>query len=174
MANTLLEYAEKYLARGISVFPVNPNTKKPIIESWKKYQTERPTRDELRNWFSSGKNAGIAIVTGRISNLFVVDFDRYKTGFSEETALALIPDSVVAPTARTMSGGQHMYFQYPSEVNATIRSAIAPAIDYRGEGGYVVAPPTENMLGGKICLGNIPRPMRPARAPCVFHKCIIK
>jgi hypothetical protein len=142
----MIEAALKYHEKGMSVFPVNPNTKKPLVE-WKKYQTERPTIDQLHAWFDRTNN-GIAIVTGKISDTFVVDFDRYKPGFSEETALRLIPDSVVAPTVKTIRNGRHMYFKNP-DGSFSIGAAIAPGIDFRGEGGYVVAPPSRNMTGAE-------------------------
>lgn len=142
MGENMYEAARHYVEDlGFSLFPINQKTKKPVID-WKKYQTERPTLDDLQGWFKSGKN-GIGIVTGKLSNLFVVDFDKYKPDFSEEIAISLIPDNVVCPSVKTLRGGQHLYFQYPPG-NITIKADIAPAIDYRGEGGYIVAPPTTN------------------------------
>lgn len=159
---TMIEAALKYYEKGMSVFPVNPNTKKPLVE-WKKYQTERPTIEQVHAWFDRTSN-GIAIVTGKISDTFVVDFDRYKPGFSEETALQLIPDSVHAPTVKTMNNGQHMYFRNP-EINASIMAGIAPGIDYRGEGGYVVAPPSKSITGAEytwvVSLDECERPVLP-------------
>ncbi len=159
---TMIEAALKYFEKGMSVFPVNPNTKKPLVE-WKKYQTERPTIEQVHAWFDRTSN-GIAIVTGKISDTFVVDFDRYKPGFSEETALQLIPDSVHAPTVKTMNDGQHMYFRNP-EINASIMAGVAPGIDYRGEGGYVVAPPSKSMSGAEyrwvVSLDECERPPLP-------------
>ena len=142
----MIEAAMKYHEKGMCVFPVNPNTKQPLV-AWKKYQTERPSVDQIHKWFDKTSN-GIAIVTGKISNTFVVDFDRYKPGFSEETALTLIPDTVVAPTVKTMHDGRHMYFRNP-DINISIKSGIAPGIDYRGEGGYVLAPPSKNAVGSE-------------------------
>ncbi len=159
---TMIEAALKYYEKGMSVFPVNPNTKKPLVE-WKKYQTERPTIEQVHAWFDRTSN-GIAIVTGKISDTFVVDFDRYKPGFSEEIALQLIPDSIHAPTVKTMNNGQHMYFRNP-EINASIMAGIAPGIDYRGEGGYVVAPPSKSITGAEytwvVSLDECERPVLP-------------
>lgn len=159
---TMIEAALKYYEKGMSVFPVNPNTKKPLVE-WKKYQTERPTIEQVHAWFDRTSN-GIAIVTGKISDTFVVDFDRYKPGFSEETALQLIPDSIHAPTVKTMNNGQHMYFRNP-EINASIMAGVAPGIDYRGEGGYVVAPPSRSITGAEytwlVSLDECDRPSLP-------------
>lgn len=159
---TMIEAALKYHEKGMSVFPVNPNTKKPLVE-WKKYQTERPTIDQLHAWFDRTHN-GIAIVTGKISDTFVVDFDRYKPGFSEDTALKLIPDNIHAPTVQTMNKGQHLYFRNP-EINASIMAGVAPGVDYRGEGGYVVAPPSRSMTGAEytwlVSLDECERPSLP-------------
>ena len=158
----MIEAALKYHEKGMSVFPVNPNTKKPLCE-WKKYQTEHPTVDQLHTWFDRSHN-GIAIVTGKISDTFVVDFDRYKPGFSEDTALKLIPDNIHAPTVQTMNQGQHLYFRNP-EINASIMAGVAPGIDYRGEGGYVVAPPSRSTTGAAytwvVSLDECERPSLP-------------
>ncbi len=146
MGKEMLTAALKYREMGFSVFPVNPKDKKPAIPSWLKYQTEQASVQEITEWFGKMHHQGIAIVTGKISNLFVVDFDKYKPGFKEEIALEYFPDSIDTPTVKTMSGGQHLYFNYP-EQEVTIRASILPGIDYRGNGGYVVAPPTKNQLG---------------------------
>jgi hypothetical protein len=146
MGNDMLQAALKYLDMGFSVFPVNPKDKRPAIPSWKKYQTEKTTMEEVSEWYGKNNHQGIAIVTGKISNCFVVDLDKYKPEYREDIALEYFPDTLMTPTAESISGGNHLYFNCPSEA-ITIKAGIFPAIDYRGEGGYIIAPPTKNILG---------------------------
>jgi hypothetical protein len=145
MANELLEAALNYRDMGISIFPVNPKDKRPAIPSWLKYQTELASPEEINEWYGKMRHQGIAIVTGKLSNIFVVDLDKYKPDFDEEFALRFFPDSLETPMVKTIRGGLHLYFQNPGDVS--IRAGILPGIDYRGNGGYVVAPPTKNIAG---------------------------
>jgi hypothetical protein len=144
--NEMLESALKYREMGLSIFPVNPKDKRPAIASWLKYQKEQPTIAEVNEWFGKNKHQGIAIVTGKISKLFVVDFDKYKPEYSEENALKYFPDTLKTAMVKTINNGQHLYFNNPPG-DISIKASVLPGIDYRGEGGYVVAPPTKNLLG---------------------------
>jgi len=72
--NETLEYALFYVSYDLSVIPLKPGEKVPIVR-WEKYQQEAPTIDEIRKWFE-GANNNIAIVCGKVSgNLVVIDFD---------------------------------------------------------------------------------------------------
>jgi hypothetical protein len=144
--NELLNAALKYHAMGFSIFPVNPLTKRPAIASWKKYQTNLATTEEIVQWFERDHHKGIAIATGDISNLFVVDLDKYKPGYDDSVVDRFFPDSLITPIAETMHKGQHLYFRNPKN-KLTILANAFPGIDYRGNGGYVVAPPTTNEKG---------------------------
>src|SRR2546425_1190519 len=62
------------LAEGFSVIPIAPNTKKPLIP-WKEFQSRHATPAEVASWRVMEPNAGVAIVTGRISNVVAVDLD---------------------------------------------------------------------------------------------------
>ncbi len=140
-----IEYVEKH---RFSVIPIIPGDKKPLIK-WEEFQRRRPTRAELVSWWGSTPDANIGIVTGEVSNLFVVDLDKYASDYDEEKAREIIPDSVITPVAVTPRGGQHLYFNNPAGANYSIKARILPGIDYRGNGGFVVAPPSENGNGRK-------------------------
>ena len=98
----------------------------------------------VRDWWTRRPKANIGMPTGRRTGLFVVDVDFDRGGF--ETLAALIhrhkewPDP---PTVRTGGGGLHFFFSYPTGVE--IRNStgkLGPGIDVRGEGGYVLLPPS--------------------------------
>jgi hypothetical protein len=133
-----LESALQYEARGFSVIPVRPD-KKPYIK-WEPFQRRRAASNEIRKWWEDWSRAMIGIVTGSISGICAVDVDTQE-GF--EAIQEYIPDSLVMPTYVTPSGGQHMIFQCPSPPLGN-NSRIIPGCDFRGQGGYVIWPPSNN------------------------------
>lgn len=141
--NERLHQALAYAERGFSVIPIKPGDKKPLIP-WTEFQKRRATDEEITSWWSMNPNANIGIVTGEISNLFVVDID---TDEGRSNIDAIISDSVVCPTVTTPRGGQHLYFKYPAGTKITIGANVIPGSDFRGNGGFVVAPPSVNGNG---------------------------
>jgi hypothetical protein len=137
MTNNILSHALQYAEAGYSVIPVNTNSKKPLIK-WTPYQTKRATPEEITEWFSKWPDAGIGLVTGKISNLFVIDADTPEAIAWVESQL---PESLVCPIAETPRGGRHYYFSYEG-CSLTVGTQIFPGVDYRGEGGYIIAPPS--------------------------------
>lgn len=137
-----LNYAEKH---KFSVIPLKPGEKVPYF-SWEPFQSRIASRAEITSWWSNTPQANVGIVTGKVSNLFVVDLDKYAEGYDEEKTSEYIPDSIITPAVNTPRGGQHLYFVNP-EGDITIKARILPGIDYRGQGGYVVAPPSVNGTG---------------------------
>lgn len=142
----IIEQALYYKGLGMSVIPIKQGDKKPIVK-WDAYQSRIASDDEIKKWFTDNPKANIGIVTGKISDLFVIDLDKYDKDYREELTAQYIPDSVVCPTVTTPKDGQHLYFSFPDDFNITIGARILPGVDFRGEGGYVVAPPSINGNG---------------------------
>src|SRR3990167_4898848 len=141
----VLEQALYYLETlSWSVIPVGID-KKPLIE-WKKYQSVKPTHEELTAWFIKYPNAGIAVPTGALSNLTVIDIDP-KNGGTDEAFQKLI-----TVKSKTGSGGWHYFFRHENGVQNHV--SIQPCIDIRGDGGYVVVPPSRNTVGAYEWLMN--------------------
>lgn len=136
--------ALKYLKQlHYSVFPVNQD-KKPLIK-WEPYQKRLPTEEEINNWWNKFPNANIGIATGIISGIAVIDLDEVEK--AKPVLQELISDSLVFPIVKTPSGGEHWYFTC-TDGNIRNNVRIIPGADFRGNGGYVVAPPSVNGNGG--------------------------
>jgi len=153
-------WATRYLGIGWNVIPVGRD-KRPALGSWKEYQTRRVTEGEIRRWWTERPAAGVAILTGALSGVIVVDAD------SEEGSRA-VRKLMNGPTleARTGGGGTHYYFRHPGgRVPSLVR--FMPGVDCRGDGGYVVAPPSGHPSGGLyswVNWGTVPAPLPPALA----------
>ncbi|HPQ44627.1 MAG TPA: bifunctional DNA primase/polymerase [Syntrophales bacterium] len=151
MRNELLEAALEYARWGHSVIPIKPDfdpvekkaLKKPFI-AWKEFQERRATPEEIETWWKKWPDAMIGIVTGTISGLFVIDCD---TMGGYDAIQKLLPDALLFPMARTPRGGRHLYFYFPEGSDLTVAAGIMPGVDFRGEGGYIIAPPSVNAEG---------------------------
>lgn len=144
--NAALYYLEKL---KWSVIPISPGTKDRPMVKWSDYQDHLPTREEVTKWWTDNPNANIAAITGKISNLFVVDHDKYKPEYSHDEALKYFPDSIETPIAKSPRGGEHQYYQHAEIKNPTTKTSIIPAVDTRGDGGIIILPPSVNGNGKK-------------------------
>ena len=72
---TISEYAAEYVNNGWSILPVRPDEKRPYMSNWLQYQNSRTTPDMVDSWFSNLTGAGIGLVTGKISNVVVLDVE---------------------------------------------------------------------------------------------------
>src|SRR3990167_6404761 len=129
--------AREYLARGWSVLPLRPGSKSPLIP-WREYQTRLPRPEEVDQWDWSG---GLGIVTGSISGFVVLDVDVNHGGL--ESLKKELPDvAAKEPTVRTGSGWSHYYYKAPRDGIYRNFSGRLAGVDFRGEGGFGVAPPS--------------------------------
>jgi hypothetical protein len=137
----LIVYAEFYHDAGFSVIPLQARGKQPLIP-WQEYQNKQATLEEIHEWFNQWKDANIGIITGRISNIIVLDID------GEEGWNTIKENNLqIPPTWKVQTGkGAHFYFKHPGgEITNFVRRL--PGIDLRGDGGYVVAPPSIHPSG---------------------------
>lgn len=125
--------AEYYIKSGLSIIPVGKN-KKPLID-WKEYQDRKASLKEFKKWLQEYPNLQIGIVTGRISGIIVVDIEAGGD-------ISWLPKTAVA---RTGGGGYHFYYSYVNGVKNSTR--IKHLTDIRGDGGYVIAPPSSSDKG---------------------------
>lgn len=143
---TTEEAALDYLGRGWSVIPVRERDKRPAV-AWKDYQRRRVTEKTLHGWFRRSPDYNVAIVTGALSGLVVVDVDPRHGGKKSLSDLegehGRLPETLESVTG---GGGRHLYFCHPGGVVSN-RVNIRPGIDLRGDGGCIVAPPSVHPSG---------------------------
>jgi len=137
--NLILTGANHYLNQGYSVMPLVSDTKFPGLASWANLQ-QRPITaymppSKIEKLFE--KYTNLAIITGRISKLLVLDFDNYAvfTAFKEQ--LTAFTHTYTVQTAR----GYHLYFHVPDIVTIDLKR-VTGQVDIQWEGRYVVAPPS--------------------------------
>ena len=131
----MISAALGYLNIGFSVIPIGKN-KKPMVETWKEYQARRATKEEVAAWFGRFPDANIAVVTGVISGIVAVDVE---AGGSTNN----LPPTVISKTG---GGGFHFLYRHPGIlVKNAVR--IRDRMDIRGDGGYIVLPPSIHASG---------------------------
>ena len=141
---SILDYALDYLSQGIPAIPSDPKTKIPLVK-WTEYQSRLPTKEETMSMFRQFPKAMISLITGKISNLIVVDADSNEAVITIEDC---IPDSIEATIDISPRGGRHYWWLINSKQFQT-KSAVLKNIDIRANGGVIVAPPSRNETGGQ-------------------------
>jgi len=107
----------------------------------------------VHHWWQRTPDANIGLPTGAATGVLVVDVDTHAngSGFSafERASSADLADRW-GWLVRTPSGGLHAY--YPASLNQEHRSWQVPSahVDFRGDGGYVIAPPSRIDVGGVV------------------------
>jgi Bifunctional DNA primase/polymerase, N-terminal/AAA domain/Primase C terminal 1 (PriCT-1) len=137
-----------YASRGWLVFPATG--KHPHLEAWPEVASTDARR--IVAWWNQWPAANVAILTGEKSGVWVLDVDPRKGGDDALAALARqhgpLPETVEALTG---SGGRHLYFRHPGPAHRIPNSAgrLGEGLDVRGDGGYVIAPPSQHPDGGR-------------------------
>jgi putative DNA primase/helicase len=125
--------------RGFRVHPLQIKNKIPLLTSWEK----RASTDEstIRMWASQYKDCNWGIATGKGSDVIVIDIDPQHGGDLNWRKLISEHGEVETVSVKTGSGGVHLYFKYPENIDIGNRSGInGKGIDVRGNNGQVVAP----------------------------------
>jgi hypothetical protein len=142
------EAALNYAAKGLPVFPCNPATKRPFTAHG--FESASNDAETVRAWWARHPDAMIGIPTGAASKTWVLDVD--------DPALFEAACFELPPTRRCETGkGYHLYFKHdPGVRNSQVLVkdgkrrwpfAELPGVEVRGEGGYVIAPPSLHPTG---------------------------
>lgn len=122
--------------------------KHPLQRAWQTGYLRRP-EDAWRAW-TARPAAGIGIVTGEPSGVWVLDVDPDHGGFESLAGLRAQHDGGWEPlaVARTGGGGEHYYWSLrPGEDKPNSVGRIGAGLDVRGRGGFVVASPSTSGKG---------------------------
>ncbi len=122
--------------------------------------------NQITEWWQKWPDANIGVPTGVLTGLLVVDDDPRNGGPTDRSGLVAVLGPI-PETAEALTGGdgRHLYFQYGG---GRVRKQLAKGIDLKGDGGYVVAPPSLHLSGKRYqwdCAGGAGAILHPAPAP---------
>lgn len=138
-----LDIALSLAARGLAVCPQrnwgDGDGWKPIAKF-----PERATTDpaQIRKWWRDWPESRVALITGERNGISVLDVDvkNGKDGLASLSALGFDDHRAMSPVRTiTPSGGLHLFFAYKPDLKARV-GKIAPGLDVRNNGGFVIAP----------------------------------
>jgi Bifunctional DNA primase/polymerase, N-terminal/AAA domain len=148
----MCQAAVEYANNGWSIFPLKPRDKTPLTPHG--FKDASTKLDVVRSWWTKTPTANIGLNCGK-SGLVVIDLDKRgeHDGLSEWDALMgkqhLTPHT---STSLTGGGGRHLLFKAPPGIEIhNSAGRLAPGIDVRAEGGYIVLPPSIHPSGKPYC-----------------------
>jgi len=149
-----LDAALAYARRGWRVFPCRPGQKAPATPHGCKDATTEEAR--IQEMFGDCVAFNVAVATG--NGLVVLDVDNkgadgVRAVRDLEAEIGALPETY---TTKTPSDGRHLYFTTPNGRPIGNRTGVHPGLDVRGEGGYVVAPPSRTAAGSYEVLNDAP------------------
>ena len=148
---TLADAAISFANLGIRVFPCLPGGKQPLTPNG--FHDATSSAHIVHAWWQRTPNANIGLPTGASTGIVVVDIDVHTAGsgfaaFERASSEGLVDNW--GWIVRTPSGGIHAY--YPAGNGHEQRSWQVPTahVDFRGDGGYVIAPPSRTEVDGLL------------------------
>jgi len=145
-AESMGNHALRYAKRGWPVFPLQPRGKKPLTPHGVLEATTNATL--IERWWDRWPTANVGIATGEKAGFWVLDIDGPEGTVSLtelECEFGCLPETLEQQTG---GGGRHLFFAWPpGSREIRNRQAIRKGIDVRGNGGYIVAPPSIHANG---------------------------
>lgn len=140
-AAALRNAARYYATQGWPVFPCLPGGKAPLTK--RGLYDATVDLDQVDQWWSAWPLANIGLPTGL--RFDVIDIDAPDGFFSFQSLITRYgaqgyPPPEVLAVSYTGSGGRHLLV--PAQQGVGNGAGLAPGVDYRGRGGYIVAPPS--------------------------------
>lgn len=135
------EAALAYAAKGKPVFPIKPGGKTPLTPNGFKDATTDP--EKVAWWWSGVRwpDANIGMPTGAASGFLVLDVDGAPGYESLAKLEAEHGQALDTLESGTPSGGAHLWFVDPGGIGNSA-GKLGPGLDVRGDGGYVLVPPS--------------------------------
>lgn len=146
-----LAVANTLASVGVPVFPVWSDSKRPITRHG--FHDASTDAGQIEAWWSSVPSASLAIPTGRESGVVVVDVDVHGRVNGYEAATRAEQAGLLSGwelMARTPSGGLHLYYSATDAAEQRSWQSARSGIDFRGDGGYIIVPPSARMVGDQL------------------------
>ena len=146
-AEKLRKHAQYYAKMGLRVFSCKPKDKAPSTAHGCKDATTDPA--QIAAWWDGTYLYNVGIATGGGLVVLDVDINHAAGKYGDKTLAELerehgpLPDTWMCLTG---GGGVHYYFACDDPA-LTVGTGFAPGLDYRGAGGYVIAPPSTHENG---------------------------
>jgi len=176
--NELLDAALEYVRAGLPVFPLHSAIGGHC--SCRDSACKRPGKhprtpngfkdasldsDTVCYWWTNWPDSPIGVPTGILTGIIVLDIDPRHGG--DESLSALITERggfKDHPVVKTGGGGRHFWFAHPG---GTVPNAggFRPGLDVRGDGGYVIVPPSLHHSGGTYSWVVPPSVVKPPMPP---------
>jgi len=140
MLRTALALAQ----RGLAVFPCRERSKLPATEHG--FLNASKDAAVIETWWRSNPNYNVAVATGTVSGFFAVDVDDVDAEIELRRLEAA--NGVLPRTVETITGdGRHIWLAMPNVDLRNSASQLAPGIDIRAAGGYILVPPSVHPTG---------------------------
>jgi hypothetical protein len=136
----MIESVLQYAARGLYVFPCQEKGKRPLTANGFKAATTDSAQIEA--WWTQWPHANIGIATGNQSGIVVLDIDTKKNGEESLGALETIHGALPATVEVLTGNGRHLWFSHPGYTVHNSVGDVGEGLDIRGDGGYVIVPPS--------------------------------
>ncbi|MER7521764.1 bifunctional DNA primase/polymerase [Microbacterium oxydans] len=145
-----LPLVARELARlDVPVFPCAPDGKRPIPE--RGFHEATTDAGQVEAWWRRQPGANLAVPTGAASGVVVVDVDVHKVdgyaAFGRAARSGLLSEPLAVVT--TPTGGKHLYFPADPEHEQRSWQVGRAGVDFRGDGGYIIVPPSLRMIDGR-------------------------
>ncbi len=150
-APDLADAARRLAAAGVPVFPCEPDGKRPLTR--RGFLDATSNRAQVAAWWSRTPDANIGLPTGEVSGVVVVDVDVHgpidgRVAWKRAADVGLVDGAGLL--VRTPTGGTHAYFPATPGTEQRSWQAANVGVDFRGDGGYVIAPPSQRTIDGSV------------------------
>lgn len=146
---TAREAAMAYATAGVPVFPVAADVKRPLTKHG--FRDATTDHRQVEEWWSLMPSSNVGIPTGATSGVVVVDVDVHETvtgypAFNRARRAGLVDGWEIL--VRSPSGGMHAYFPADGAQSHRSWQVARAGIDFRGDGGYIIVPPSRRVISG--------------------------
>ena len=146
---SLGQSALAFAVSGVPVFPCAAGGKHPAVAGGFRSASSDP--ELVHRWWAAMPSANIGMPTGAATGLVVIDVDVHGSVNGYDALDGAKRDGLIdgwEAAVKTPSGGLHLFF--PADRNSEQRSwqSARTGIDFRGDGGYVIVPPSLRTFAG--------------------------